>query len=182
MTCISWFTDFIFSSMYLILGDYESVWPEVWPQNKCRPLWPVFHDPVIWPSILNVLWCMKYWTSLFGSMNQHDPTFDLKVDVGHYYLYFMVHWFCFTSCRQFDVWTSYFRIMGQYDMTFDLKINIDLCDLYFMAQWFCPISPTLFDARVSYFQIMRQGDPNFDLKINMSALPIYHGLVILLIS
>ena len=45
--------------MYIILQDYESVWPEIWPQNKCRSLWPIFYGPVIWPYILNVIWCMN---------------------------------------------------------------------------------------------------------------------------
>ena len=150
--------------MYIILWDYESVWPEVWPQNKYRSLWPIFHGPVIWPYIFKVIW----WTSLFGIMNQYDPTFDPKIDVGHCDLYFMGKWFCVTSWRLFDVWTSYFRIMSQYDTTFDFKLNVSLCDLYFIVQWFCFISPTLFDAWVSYFQIMRQCDPNFDLKVNIS--------------
>ena len=41
----------------------------------------------------------KNWFSvaLFGIMNQYDPTFDLKVIVGHYDLYFMVQWFCVIS-------------------------------------------------------------------------------------
>ena len=33
--------------MNFILWEYESVWPEVWPQNKCRSLWPIFHGPKI---------------------------------------------------------------------------------------------------------------------------------------
>ena len=163
--------------MYIILWDYESVWPEVWSQNKYRSLWPIFYGPVIWPYLMNIICCMK--KSLFGIMNQYDSTFDLKVDVGYCDLYFMVQWFYITSWRQFDVWTLYFGIMGQYDMIFDLKINVGLCYLYFMAQWFCLISPTLFDAPVSYFQTMRQCDQHFDLKVNMS-WPIFHGLVILL--
>ena len=24
----------------------KSVWPDVWPQNKCRSMWPIFHGPV----------------------------------------------------------------------------------------------------------------------------------------
>ena len=51
-----------------------------------------------------------------------------------------------------------------------------------MVQWFCLISQRLFDGWVSYFQIMRQGDPNFDLKITRSTSPLFHGLVIFLIS
>ena len=57
-------------------------------------------------------------------MSQYNQTFDLKTNVGHCDLYFMVHWFCFISRRLVDVWTSYFGIMGQYDPTFDLKINV----------------------------------------------------------
>ena len=54
-------------------------------------------------------------------MNQYEPTFDLKINVGHYDLYFMVQWFFLLSWRQFDVWTSLFGIMSQYDLKFDLK-------------------------------------------------------------
>ena len=39
--------------MNIILQDYESVSPDIWPQNKCRSLWPIFHGPVILPYILN---------------------------------------------------------------------------------------------------------------------------------
>ena len=113
------------------------------------------------------------YSSLFGIISQYDPKFDLKINIGHCDLYFMVQWFCVTSWRLFDVWTSYFGIKGQYDPTFDVKINVGLCDLYFMIQWFCLISTILFDAWVSYFQIMRQCDPNFDLKVNISQHDLY---------
>ena len=43
----------------IILWDYESVWLNVWPQNKCRSLWPIFHGPVILPCILKTVWCMN---------------------------------------------------------------------------------------------------------------------------
>ena len=43
------------------------------------------------------------WTLLFGIMSQYDPTFDLKINVGHCDLYSMVKWFCLISWRQFDV-------------------------------------------------------------------------------
>ena len=106
--------------LYIILWDYESVWLEVWPKNKCRSLWPIFYGPVILPSILKTIWWM---TSLFGIMIQYDPMFDLKINVDHCDLYFMVQWFCGIYWRLFHVWTSYFGIMSQYDMKFDLKIN-----------------------------------------------------------
>ena len=45
--------------MNTILWDYESVWPDVWPKNKCRSLCPIFHGPVILPYILKTIWCMN---------------------------------------------------------------------------------------------------------------------------
>ena len=47
--------------------------------------------------------------------------FDLKINVGHSYLYFTVQWFCLVSWRLFDGWMSGLWIMS--DTTFDLKIN-----------------------------------------------------------
>ena len=41
----------------IIIWDYESVWPKVWPQNKYRSLWPIFYGPVILPYVLTI-WCM----------------------------------------------------------------------------------------------------------------------------
>ena len=61
-------------------------------------------------------------TSYFGSMNQYDPTFDLKINVGQCDLYSMVQWFCLISWRLFDVCTLLFGIMSQYDPKFDLKV------------------------------------------------------------
>ena len=133
--------------MNIILWDYESVWPDVWPQNKCRSLWPIFHGPVILPYILKTVWCK---TSYFGIMSQYDPMFDLKINVGHCDLYFMVQWFCLISWRLFDIWTLYFGIMSQYDLMFDLKIFVGHCDLYFIVQWFCCMSWKLFSGWTSY--------------------------------
>ena len=108
-------------------GIAQSCDMDLWVM-KWRSIWPVFHGPVILPYILKIIWCMY-----FGSMNQYDPTYDLKINVGHCNLYFMVQWFCVTSWRLFETWTSYFGIMDQYEPTFDRKINVDLCDLYFMV-------------------------------------------------
>ena len=134
-----------------------------WPQNKCRSLLPIFHGQVILPYILDYSMYKHHYLGLWVSMTW----FDLKISIGHCYLYFMVQWFCVISWRLFDVWTSYFGIMGQYYQMFEFKTNVGLCDLHFMVQWFYLISPRLFGARVSYFQIMRQCDSNFDLKVNI---------------
>ena len=116
-----------------ILQDYESVWHNIWPQNKCRPLWPIFHGPVMLPHILKTIWCMNI---ILQDYESYDLAFDLKINVGHCDLYFMVQWFCLISWRPFDIWTPYFGIMSQYD----LKINVGHCDLYFMVQWCCLMS------------------------------------------
>ena len=41
------------------IWDYESVWPDIWPQIICRALWPIFHGPLNSPYILKTVWCMK---------------------------------------------------------------------------------------------------------------------------
>ena len=108
--------------MNTILRDYESVWPDVWPKNKCRSPWPIFYGPVILPYILKTIWYMN--TILWD----YEP-YDLKINVGHCDLYFMVQWVCLMSWRLFDISTPYFGIMSQYDLMFDLKINVGHCDL-----------------------------------------------------
>ena len=45
--------------MYIILLEYETVRPSIWPQNKCRSLWPIFHGPVIVPYTLKTISCMN---------------------------------------------------------------------------------------------------------------------------
>ena len=45
--------------MNIILWDYGSVWPDVWPQNKCKSMWPIFHGPVILSYISKTIWCMS---------------------------------------------------------------------------------------------------------------------------
>ena len=119
-------------------------------------------------------------TLLFGIMSQDDQMFYLKINVGHYDLYFIVQWFCHIYWRLFDVCTSYFGSMNQYDQMFDLKINVGHCDLYSMVQWFCLISWRLFDVWRLLFGITSQYDPTFYLKIKIGSLwPIFYGPVIL---
>ena len=135
-----------------------------------RSAWPIFHGPLIFL----ISWRLfDVWTSHFGIMSQYDLTCDLKINVGHSDLYFMVQWVCLISWRLFDVWTSYFGIMSQYDRTFDLKINVGHCVLYFMVQWFYLISWRLFDIWTPYFGIMSQYDPMFDRKVFVAHCDLY---------
>ena len=148
----------------------RSVCPDLWPQNKCRSLWPIIYGPVIFPFILKTVWCMNI---IIWLMSQYDPIFDLTINVGLCDLYFMVQWFFLLFWRLFDVWTSLCEIMSQYDPTCDLKITIGHCDLHFMIEWLCLIFPRLFDVWVSYFQILRQYYPNFDIKSNIGQHDLY---------
>ena len=98
--------------MNIIFWDYESVWPDVWPPNKCRSLW-----------FCLISWRLfDIWTSYFGIISQYDPLFDLKMNVCHCDLYFTVQWFYLISWRLFDVCTSYFGI--RVSMTRHLTSNI----------------------------------------------------------
>ena len=45
--------------MIILLRNYESVWHDIWPQNKCRSLRSIFHGPVILPYILTTIWYMN---------------------------------------------------------------------------------------------------------------------------
>ena len=117
---------------------HSSVRPDVWSQIKCRSLW---HTCQTWLNF--VTWSCGSWSEgqhdLYFTV-QYDPTFDLKLNVGHCDIYFMVQWLCLIPWKPFHVWTSLFGIMNQYDPTHDLKINVGHCVLYFMDQWFCLIS------------------------------------------
>ena len=83
--------------LHIILSDYESVW-HIWPRNKCRSLWPTFHGPVILPYIFNSIWWMNV---ILWKMSQCNMTVDLKINIGHSDLYFMVQWFLsFIFCSE----------------------------------------------------------------------------------
>ena len=76
MTYISRFSDFAYIlktiwCMNVIVRDNESVWHNIWPQNKCRSLWPIFHDQ--WCCLIS--WLFDVWTSLFGIKSQYDANF-----------------------------------------------------------------------------------------------------------
>ena len=63
---------FFYWCMNIILWDYESVWNDIWPQNKCRSLWPIFHGLVILPFSLKTF---DKWMPYFGIMSQYDLTY-----------------------------------------------------------------------------------------------------------
>ena len=154
---VQWFLPYILKTVWcmnILLRNYESVWPDVWPKNKRRSLW-----------FCLIFWRLfDVWTLYFGIMSQYDTTFDLKINVGHCDLYFMVQWFYLISWRLFDIWIPFFGIMSQYNVMFELKMFVAHWDLYFMVHWICPLSWRLFDVWTSYFRNVNQYDTTFESK------------------
>ena len=66
---VQWFFSFILKTVWcmdIIIWDYESVWPDILPKNKCMSLWPIFHGRVILPYISKTIW----WMSVIFSDNE----------------------------------------------------------------------------------------------------------------
>ena len=143
---VQWFLSYILKTiwcMYIIFWKYESVGWLCWGLTSQSTIFQSCRDGAIASWVINQYFrgvkCLAqgHNTAALGfeprtsrsgvrhsSMNQYDPTFDLKIDIGHFDLYFMVQWFCLISWRLFDVRTILFGILSQYDPKFDLKINI----------------------------------------------------------
>ena len=97
--------------LFDVWTSYFRIWHDIWPKNKCRSLWSIFHGPVILPYILKNICCMNI------ILQDYESVWPDIINVGHCDLYFMVQWFCLISWRLFAAWTSFFRIMSQYDPT-----------------------------------------------------------------
>ena len=134
--------------MNSILRDYESVWPSIWPQNKCRSLWSIFNGSVILPFNLKNSWCMNIilldYESVLPNVWPKNkcrslcPTFHGPVILPN-----ILKTIC---CMNIILWDY-----ELYDPAFDLKINVGHCDLNSMVQWICRISRRLFDVWTSSF-------------------------------
>ena len=79
MTYISWSTDFVlYLKDYLMdecfVLDNETMWHELWLQNKYRSTWPVFHGLVILLNIFKIIWWMNI---IVGILDQCDTKIDL---------------------------------------------------------------------------------------------------------
>ena len=90
--------------MKIILRDYGSVWPDVWPKinvGLCDLYFMVQWFCLMSPRLFDA------WVSYFQIMRQCDPNFDLKVNISQHDLCFMVQWFYLISLRLFDALVSY---------------------------------------------------------------------------
>ena len=86
-------------------GIYESVWHDIWPQNKCRSLWPIYHGPVTLLYILKTIWhvnpILRDYESVWPDVWPQNICSTL-------WPILMVQWLCLISWKLFSGWTSYF--------------------------------------------------------------------------
>ena len=112
--------------------DYESVWPNAWPQNKGNSLWPLFHGPLILPYILKAVCCRNIiiwdyesvWPNIWPQNKCRSlwPIFHGSVSLP--YISKTIWWMSVIFSD---------NIMRQCDSNFDRKLNIGQIDLYFMV-------------------------------------------------
>ena len=132
-------------------------------QTWVSTLWHWFVGHEVKMSMTYISWSRDFaiswrlfvvWTSYFGIMSQYDQTCDLKINVGHCNLYFMVQWF-FLPYMLKTLWCLNINIWD-YDLVWpdvwpQNKFRLLWPIIYFMVQWVCLISWTLFDVWTSYF-------------------------------
>ena len=140
MTYISQSSDFAIIlktiwCMNIILWEYESVWPDIWPQNWYRSLWPTFHGPVILPYILKTIWCMN------NIIWDYESVWHKVWPQNKYRsLWPIFHGPLILPNILKTIWCMNIILWEYESVRPDLKINVGHCDLYSMVQWFCLIS------------------------------------------
>ena len=164
----------------IIIWDYESVWPDVWPQNKCRSMWPIFHgsmtlsyisktNETVWPK----LWPQSKHKSTRPIFHGLVILLNIfKIDYlmdEHHSWYNDIHWPYQVYIGQWPVVygpaillhilkTIWWRnvvlgIMDHCDSKIDLVKYMWVSDLYFMVHWFYLISL----SDLNYFYTLRNG-------------------------
>ena len=127
--------------------------------------------------ILKTIWCMNIIIRDYESV---WPDVDLKINVGHFDLYFMIHWFLRISWRLFDLWTSYFLDYGS--VWPDIWPQNKCMSLWAIVHGpvILPyISKTVWRTGV-IFSDNETGWPKlWPQNKNRSTWPVFHGLVIL---
>ena len=131
----------------IIIGAYGSVWPDVWPLNKCMSLWPIFYGPLIFPYISKIFW----WMSVIFLDNEtvwhklwHQNKYRSSWPIFHGIVILLN---IFKIIRWVNIIVG---ILDQWDSQIDLIKYMSVSDLYFMVQWFCFISWRLFDGETLY--------------------------------
>ena len=57
---VQWFCHISKTIWYMsaIFSDNETVWPKLWPQNKCKSTWRIFHGLLILLNNCKIIWLM----------------------------------------------------------------------------------------------------------------------------
>ena len=148
--------------MYIILSEYESVRPDVWPQNKCRLLWPIFHGPLIVPYTLTIS-CMNI---IIWDYESVCP--DAWPQNKCWSLWPIFHGPVILPYLLKTIWCMYI-ILSEYESVRPnvWPRNVGHCDLYFMVQWLCLIPWRLFHVWTALFGIMNQYDLTHHFEIHV---------------
>ena len=161
----------------MILWDYESIWPDVWPQNKCRSLWSIFQGPVILPYILKSIWCMNImlcdyesvWHNIWPKNKWRAlwPTFHGPVILP--YISWSSDFALYLSWRLIDIWTPYFWIKSQYNPNVWPQ---NICSTLWPIFRGPVILPYILKT-IHWLNIMSQYDLTSDLKIFVGHYNLY---------
>ena len=142
--------------MNIIIWIYESVWPDIWPQNNSRSMWPIFHGPVILSYILRLF---DVWTSYFRIIGKYGPQSKCKS------LWPIFHSPVILPYILTTIWCIYI-VLWDYESVWPGVWPQNKCrSLWpiFYGQVICLVSWRLFDVWTILFRIMSQ----YDLKINI---------------
>ena len=163
--------------MYIILSKYESVWPKVWPQDKCRSLWPIFHGPVIMPFSLKTISCMNiiiwdYESVWSNSWPQNKCRSLWTIFHGPVILCYILKTFWCVNIRLWDYGLVWLEVWPQNRLCH--------CDLF---SWSTDFALYLEDYLMDECHIIRYWESvtkSWPQNKCRSTWPIFHGLVILL--
>ena len=146
-----------FSCINTIFPYYESVWPQVWPQNKCRAQyfmvqWFCHILKSIWCILIKILDYESVWPEVWpqNKCRSEWPIFHGPVLL----LYIFKNIWCINIILIYyeSVWPK-----------FDLKINVAHSDLViYLIFW-----RVFDDVQTSHLWIRSQYNSKFDLKINV---------------
>ena len=149
--------------MNIKLLNNESVWHKLWPQNKYRLAWLIFHSTVALPYISKTIWWMN--TILF-----YNESVWLNLWPQNKYR---------STWPMFHTWMSCIRIISQCDVTFDPIIDLGHNDYIS-----CPVILFYILESVSWMNVILRDNESVWCTIwpfnkYRSQWPIFHGLVIL---
>ena len=109
-------------------------------------------------------------------MNKYGPTVDLKVNVGHYELYFMVQWFYVTDilnscCLYWPLSCRGYLISGAFShFSFLLFLHFHSCSSFFSDPLF-HLCSCLSSLLLSLFSFSLGDDTKWPMRVDVSSNP-----------